>query len=115
MDKYEPFLQMIANAKLKQRKAIINTMDKDQLCFICEVALNVLAGNLPISDNIKKQLLPHKSFLRQLANRKISNRFKKKLLNQSTHIFQYLLPLLKNDKGRHLIRRQIQTVIRTGQ
>ena len=74
---YLPFIEMIIIANPKQRKTIINMMNNEQLHFICELALNILAGTITIPDKLKARLMPHKSFLRKLANRKISNRLKK--------------------------------------
>ena len=49
---------------------------------LCECALNVLNGNIPLTPADKKKLNKYKNKLRYLTNRKLSAQKKKKTLNQ---------------------------------
>lgn len=54
----------------KQRKALLKSADKTIIKGICECILNVISGNLKISEHSKKQLSKYKNFLRKLVKPK---------------------------------------------
>ena len=81
------------NFKYQREQGKFFMMNNEQLHFICELALNILAGTITIPDKLKVRLMPHKSFLRKLANRKISNRLKKILLFRYARVLQLILPI----------------------
>lgn len=40
----------------KQRRALLKVADKTIIKILCESALNILVGNIPISNNLKKKI-----------------------------------------------------------
>lgn len=86
------FLQMLARSSLPQRRAILHTANRSQIRCLCEICLNVLAGNVPI--NIKK-LKKHKNAIRKLANKSIKFQTKKRMLiNQAGGFLPLILPAI---------------------
>jgi hypothetical protein len=75
------------------RKQMIQTASKDVIDTICECCLNVLKGTIPLSPHQKKCLAKHRHVLRQMVQKKIPIRQKKKLLVQRGGILP-LLPIL---------------------
>lgn len=84
-------LHALVYAPPKLRRALIQHAHKDLIRCICECALNLLHGNIPLKDCEKSKLCKHKKILRKLADRKQSLIRKKKILNQKGGAF---LPLL---------------------
>ena len=84
-------LQVLKNASPKLRKAIISNCNKDLLNSISECALNVLNGNIRLSNCAKRKLKKYKSSLRSLADRRFPRSAKTKLIVQRGG---FLLPLL---------------------
>ena len=67
---------------------------------LCECALNVLNGNIPLKPADKKKLKKYKQNLRSLVNRKFSVQKKKKTLNQKGGFLGALLtPVFKRPRG----------------
>ena len=60
------------DAEPRQRKRMLQYMDKELIDTLCECSLNILKGNLPLSSYRKKQLQNYKTLLRNLVNRKSS-------------------------------------------
>lgn len=112
-----PFLHALAKGSQPQRKGILQGAKKDLLETICECALNVLHGNVPLSSSEKRKLKSHKHTLRNLCNRKIALQNKKrKLLNQKGGFLPALIaPIIASLVGdiavkgiQHGIRRRRQ-------
>ena len=80
--KHGPILNWVSKTNPKQAKAFIKTADKGFIDALCECCLNVLHGNIPLSNKQKKKLKKHKTTLRQLVNKKISITRKKALLQK---------------------------------
>lgn len=70
--KHALFLQFLQSATNNQQKALIKSANEDQIKILSEIALNLLAGNIPINKKIKDIVKPHRSKLRKLSDRKIS-------------------------------------------
>ena len=64
-------LQVLKNASPKLRKAIISTSNKDLLHSSSECALNVLNGNIRVSDCAKRRLKRYKSSLPSLVDKRL--------------------------------------------
>ena len=84
-------LQVLKNARPKLRKAVISNCNKDLLNSISECVLNVLNGNIRLSDCAKRKLKKYKSSLRSLADRRLPRSAKTKIIVQRGG---FLLPLL---------------------
>ncbi|XP_038076220.1 uncharacterized protein LOC119744384 [Patiria miniata] len=75
-------LHILSKSSSKRRKAILKNADKELVTCLCECALNVLKGRVPLSPSQKKKLARHKAHLRALADKKSSHVKRKELLVQ---------------------------------
>jgi hypothetical protein len=82
---------MLATAKPKMVKAIINCADKDLVHCLCECAFNVLKGNVPLTNAQKVKLKRYKQHLRALVHKKRAN--KKKILQTGGFLPALLAPI----------------------
>ena len=73
-------LKWLNNAKASQTKAFIKAADKEIINTLCECSLNILRGNISLSPKQKLKLKRYKKGLRQLADKKVSLKTKKSLL-----------------------------------
>ena len=85
------YLDVLAKAKPSQRKAILQTADKDLILCLCECILNVLNGNVPLKPDIQEKLGKYKAQLRILASKETPAKYRKDILVQKGGAF---LPLL---------------------
>lgn len=89
------FIKVLANAKPRQRKAIVHTADKDLILCLCEIILNLLTGNVKVPDKIIDQLRKHKDCLRTLAEQRTSLKTRRDILEQKGGFLPILLtPIL---------------------
>lgn len=51
----------------QQKKNVQKFLDNDQVKFICEIAINLLKGNLPVNCKTKEKLKKYKGKIRKLA------------------------------------------------
>ena len=65
-------LHALKDAKPKLRKAIISNCDKELIHTISECALNVLRGNVNLTDCQKKRLRKFKGSLRTVIDKRVS-------------------------------------------
>ena len=75
-----PFLELLQTTSIKQRKALLQTLTKDQFHAVCEVILNVYKGNVPVSNYYVKKLFPFKRSIQMIADKRVSPKRKKKIL-----------------------------------
>jgi len=68
-----PALKLLRSAQTKLRKAIILNGNRELLNSIRECVLNVVNGNLKVSDCAKRKLRKHKSVLRKVADKRVSH------------------------------------------
>lgn len=73
-------LRALSASTPQKRKDILTHCSPDFLQTICEIALNVLKGNIRLPASLYKTLKKHKNKIRQLADRKLGLKFKRKLL-----------------------------------
>ena len=84
-------LHTLKDARPKLRKAIISNCDKDLVNYVSECALNLLHGNVKLSDCARKKLRKYRHQLRTVIDRRVPLARKKKLIVQSGG---FLVPLL---------------------
>lgn len=89
--KHLPLLKMLHKATPKQRRLILQSSSDELILALCEVALNILYGTIPISRQQYQKLKKRKSEIKFLANKKIGITAKKQVFNQNGG---FLLPLL---------------------
>ncbi|KAF4518577.1 hypothetical protein B566_EDAN015730 [Ephemera danica] len=74
----EAILRILTRIKPSARKNVINELDEDAICSICEIAHNTLKGNVKLSLSQKQKLSRHRRVLRRLCQTGESWRVKKK-------------------------------------
>lgn len=88
-------LQTLCHLNKEQRKALLTKADPCLIRCICECALNILQGNIPLVKAQKNKLKPHKKVLRSLASEKASIAKKKRLIVEKGGFLPLLLaPIL---------------------
>ena len=87
-------LQTLASAKPPLQKAIIKNASNDLVNCLCECALNILKGHVPLKSRQKKLLCRHKQVLRSLAKKNISVPRKRKLIQKGGFLGALIGPLL---------------------
>lgn len=75
-------LRTLSKLKPKQRLALLKTADKDLVRCLCECALNVIKGKVPVNSGHRKKLSPYKKLLRKLVLKKGGWKIKKNILVQ---------------------------------
>ena len=84
-------LELLFKSTPSVRRVIVGKATPDFINALCEIALNVLSGNIPLTDKQYKQLKRRKAIIRLVADKKVKLLKKKKSINQSGG---FLLPLL---------------------
>lgn len=99
--KHGDVLSVLSKASPPMRKQMIQSASKEVIDTVCECCLNVLKGTIPLSPHQKKCLGKHRHLLRQMVQKKIPVRQKKKMLVQrGGFVLPMLLgPLLKGIAG----------------
>lgn len=93
--KHITILQALLHFNKEQREAFLRKADPRIIRCICECALNVLHGNVPLKPDQRKKLRRHASVLRRLAARKGCWKSKKRFVVQSGGFLPLLLaPIL---------------------
>lgn len=72
-------------ANLRIKKGIIHACDSKTINKICEFILNIFNGNIKISEEDYKRLQPYAKYCRQLLNRKIKIKEKKKFWKEKAY------------------------------
>ena len=83
-------LHTLKDAQPKLSKAIISNCDKDLVNSVSECALNLLHGNVKLSDFTRRKLRKYRRQLRTVVDRRVPLARKKKLIIQRGG-FQVLL------------------------
>lgn len=78
----EAFLRLLVNSSKPKRKLLLQGATNEQYKGLFELCLNLLRGQLPLSGADKKNFHRQRYLIRDLANRRISIKRKKKLINQ---------------------------------
>ena len=77
-----PLLQTLVSSKPILRKAIIDHASPDLIRAVTEIVYNMLKGVIELTPEQKRRLSRHKEEFRALANKKLSIKKKRKILNQ---------------------------------
>ena len=87
-----PLLEKLYKARAAGRRVILNNAGPDFLNALCEIALNILKGRIPLTHRQYTQLQRQSSGIRIFASKRTSIARKKRLVNQKGGAF--FLPLL---------------------
>lgn len=87
-----PRLKLLLKAKSTQRRNIVHTAPDELIQALCEIALNVLRGNIPLTGKQITKLKKQKTLIKLLARKSVSIPKKRRAINQRGGAF--LLPLL---------------------
>ena len=68
--------------------------NRDLINAVCECATNVLDGRVPLSGGQKRRLVKHKTKLRELANKKVGLKKKRRILQTGRFLGALLAPAL---------------------
>ena len=85
-------LERLHRARPGARRTILKNADADFLNALCEIALNILRGKIPLTAKQYALLKKRKEHVRLIADKRINFTRKKKIINQRGHGF--ILPLL---------------------
>jgi hypothetical protein len=86
-----PLLRRLVGSTAKERKAILGRCSSDLILALCEIALNLLKGRIPLTLNQLKKLRRQKTAIKLFANKRASLQKKRHSIQQSGG---FLLPLL---------------------
>ena len=75
-------LKLLEKASPSLRKAILKKASPELIHTICECALNILRSNVPLTNHCKRRLSRHKEKLRKLADKKVSLKTKKSIIQK---------------------------------
>ena len=75
-------LHVLNKSSAKKRKAILKNASKELVTCLCECALNIIKGKVPLTPGQKKKLAKHKIHLRTLSDKKVPHFKRKRLLIQ---------------------------------
>ncbi len=109
--KHLTMLQLLAKAKPPLVKTIIRAADKDLVHCLCECALNVIKGNVPLSPAQIRKLTPYKTGLREVVKKRVALKKKKQVLQRGGFLgtlLGTLTPLLIEGISTAVKRRQQQ-------
>lgn len=85
-------LKALYRAPPRKHRDILLHSTPDFIRALCEIALNLLKGNIPLTPSLFKKLKRQKGIIRLLADKKIGLKRKRLTLEKQTGGF--LLPLL---------------------
>ncbi len=92
--KHALMLQVLNKAKPALVKKIVQTADRGLIHTLCECALNLIKGNVPITPVQKRKLRRHKTGLRELVDKKVSLKKKKSILQRGGFVGALLTAVL---------------------
>ena len=99
LKKYSDHLRVLARGTPSMQKAVIKNADSGLIKCISECALNILKGNVPISPHQKSKLTRYKKDLRSLAQRRVSLKSRKRVLQKGGFLGAILAPIITGVLG----------------
>lgn len=75
-------LNLLCTCNQKQRIALIETLNRDQLLAVCECIDNVLGGNVRLDKSSYNKTVRKRKLLREIVNKHPTKRYKKQALVQ---------------------------------
>ena len=87
-------LKRLSKPKPSITRPIIKDASKDLLHTLSECSYNVLKGVVPLTSKEKNKLCRYKTKLRQIANKKVSQKRKRAILMQGGFLGALLSPII---------------------
>lgn len=101
--KHFNFLSCLAESQTASKRTIlINWASDKHIRTICEIALNIRKGTLPLPENIVKKLAYHRKILRFLSKKKGVNLDQKRNILKKSAGFIKIFPLILEAVKTHL-------------
>ena len=94
--KEKHFLRLLLSTTIKQKKALLRAIEKNQLIAIVQIVYNLIIGYRPLPEKDRKWLAKKKSIIRQFVNRETSLKKRKELLLK---YYKYILAFIKVIQG----------------
>lgn len=91
------FLRYLAVAVPTQRKQLLRNLAREQVQVLSEICLNLLNGNIAISDQDYNSLSKHKNSLRKLALKSVDNNTKRELMSKNASVIKTLVTVFLKD------------------
>ena len=91
VNKYKHHLKFLSVCDHKTCKQLIGKADKELINCICECALNILKGSVPLKPQDKKKLIKRKRDLRALTSKSINIADKKRIIQKGNGFLPMLL------------------------
>lgn len=88
------YLDVLAKAKPATRKAIVHNADKDLITCLCECALNILNGNIPLDRNQFNRLKKHQEKIRLIASKNLKHTDRKEIIQNGGFLPALIAPIL---------------------
>ena len=93
------FLITLSKCKNKMKKAMLSNATKDQLDSICECALNINNGNVPLNPTQFKKFKPYRKTIKKLIDKKINKKEKINQLIKTGGFLNLLIPAIASILG----------------
>ncbi len=86
-------VRLLSLATPHVRKQLVHEGGKDLINCVSECCVNILKGNVPLTSKQKKILCNHKTKLRTLAQKKVSLKKKKEIIQKGGFLGAILAPV----------------------
>lgn len=87
------FLRLFVQTTPVQRKALLQTVTREQIKAFSQIAHNIIKGNVPIHQKEKRQLAKQRRLLHLLGDIKLGFTHKKTLVRSKERILRLLVNL----------------------
>lgn len=94
LQQHAPLLKLLSKSRHRNVTGIIKAIDSPFIDLLCECALNVLKGNVPLSRQQKRDLSKYKQQLRFLSNKKNALKKRRGLLQRGGFLKALIPPVL---------------------
>ena len=91
VNKYKHHLKFLSVCDHKTCKQLVCKADKELINCICECALNILKGSVPLKPQDKKKLIKRKRDLRALTSKSTNIADKKRIIQKGNGFLPMLL------------------------
>ena len=95
INKHRPFLELLQSAEKNQQQALLKTATNEQIRILSEIVLNILIGNIPLTQKTKNNFSRYKDKLRELSDQTLpSETLKKKWNKFSVEILETVIKIV---------------------